>query len=123
MEFKNESAKEVVVSYIRSLDNQDFGVAEGYLSNDIKIRGPDGEAFSNPPEFIEMLRKHHGKYVVKKVFVDRDDVCLLYDYTLPHARAFMCSWYRVREGKITSIQTIFDPRVFSSAADKQTSKL
>lgn len=121
METKNESAKDVVLSYIRGLDSHDFAVAKGYLNDDIKIRGPDGEAFSDPAEFIEMLQKHRGKYDVKKVFVDGDDVCLLYDYVAPHASAFMCSWYQVREGKITSIQTIFDPRAFSSAADKHSS--
>ncbi len=118
MESKNENAKDVVMSYIKALDNRDYGIAESYLNSTIRVKGPAGEGFNNPKEFIEMLQRYQGKYEVKKIFVDEEDVCLLYDFATPRASVFMCSWYQVREMKIASIQTVFDPRPFSSTTDK-----
>jgi SnoaL-like protein len=111
MESKAE-AKEVVLSYIRALDRQEYDAAQGYLLDGIRIKGPAGESFGKPKEFIDMLRMYRGKYDVKKVFADGDDVCLLYNLATPAATIFMCSWYQVKDGKIVSIQTVFDPRPF-----------
>lgn len=119
MESKNDNAKEVVLSYIRALDSRDYRAAEGFLNNSIRVKGPAGEGFNNPKQFLEMLQKYQGKYDVKKVFVDGDDVCLLYDFVTPGTRVFMCSWYGVKDGKIASIQTVFDPRPFSTTPNKQ----
>lgn len=111
MESKND-AMEVVLSYIRALDNQEYDNVGGFLSKGIRIKGPAGESFAKPGEFIEMLRSYKGKYDVKKTFADGDDVCLLYDLATPVGTAFMCSWYQVNDRKITSITTIFDPGAF-----------
>lgn len=116
MESRNESALEIVLSYINALDRHDYRAAEGYLNNSIRVKGPAGEGFNNPKEFIEMLRKFPGKYDMKKVFVDKDDVCLLYEFATHGTNVIMCSWYQVNDGKIASIQTIFDPRAFSTVA-------
>jgi hypothetical protein len=62
-----------------------------------------------------MMEKQRGRYEIKKIFVDGDDVCLLYDFVTEKATAFFCSWYQVKDGKIGSIQTIFDPRAFAAA--------
>ncbi len=115
-------AIEVVVSYIHALDKQEYDAAQGYLTDGIRIKGPAGETFGKPKEFIEMLRQYRGKYDVKKVFTDGDDVCLLYELAMPAATVFMCSWYQVKEGKITSIQTVFDPRPFGPPPGKNASQ-
>lgn len=119
MESKS-SAKDVILSYIEALDGQNYGAAVIYLNDGIRIEGPSGESFSKPKEFIEMLRLYRGKYNVKKVFVDGDDVCLLYDLATPAATVFMCSWYQVKDGKIASIKTVFDPRPFAPPPDKKS---
>ena len=105
-------SKETVMSYIRALDGQDYDGALKYLHDRVRIRGPAGETFGKPLDFIEMLRKYHGRYDVKKVFSDEDDVCVLYDLKTTGPTVFMSSWYQVRDGKIVSIQTVFDPRAF-----------
>ncbi len=118
METKKNNAKEVVLSYIKALDGQDYEAAEKYLNDNIRINGPAGEAFRKPKEFIEMLRQYRGKYDLKKVFADGDDVCLLYNLATPAATFFMSSWYQVKEGKISFIQTVFDPRPFGPPPGK-----
>ncbi len=73
----------------------------------VHIKGPGGESFSNPNEFIGMLKQYRGKYDLKKVFVDGEDVCVIYDYITSMGKAIMCSWYLLKAGKINFIQTIF----------------
>lgn len=107
-----KDARAVVLSYIRALDSQDYATAGSHLNDNVRIVGPSGETFRKPREFIDMLRSFRGKYDVKKVFTDRDDVCLLYDLVTPAATVFMCSWYQVKSAKIASIRTVFDPRPF-----------
>jgi len=46
------------------------------------------------------------------VFVDGDDVCVLYDLATVGPTVFMSSRYQVKEGRIASIQTVFDPKLF-----------
>ena len=108
---KNQS-EATVVSYIRALDAQRYEEALGLLHDKVRIKGPAGESFGKPLEFIEMLRKYRGKYDVKKVFVDGDDVCVLYELSTTGSTVFMSSWYKVENGRIVSIQSVFDPRAF-----------
>jgi hypothetical protein len=55
---------------------------------------------------------------VRKIFVDGDDVCVLADLSIarvPGVRLFGCGWFQLKEGKIVSICTIFDPRPLAQA--------
>jgi hypothetical protein len=113
MQAMNDS-KELVLSYIKALDAQDYNQAVSYLSEKVRIMGPDGESFQNPSEFVGMLRKYRGKYDVKKVFSDGNDICLIYEFSAGNAKTMMCSWYKVGDRKIVWIQTIFDPKPFNT---------
>ncbi len=107
------------MSYIESLDGQRYETALELLHDEVRIRGPAGETFGKPLDFIEMLRKYRGKYDVKKVFVDGDDVCVLYDLRTTGPTVFMSSWYQVKDGKIVSIHTVFDPRAFGPRPEQK----
>jgi SnoaL-like domain len=108
-------ARETVMSYIKAMDVRDYAAARNYLGDNVRVKGPGGEAFRSPDEFLKMMQQQRGKYDIKKVFVDGSDVCVLYDFVTPKVAVFFCSWYQVNDGKITSIQTVFDPRAFTAA--------
>jgi len=110
--------KEIVLAYIEALDRHDWPTAGKHLAANIHIKGPAGEAFRNVDEFLSMMEKQAGKYDIKKIFVDGNDVCLLYDFSTKTVSTFFSSWYQVKDGKIVSIQTVFDPRVFSAPQTK-----
>ena len=112
--------KDVVMSYIKALDGRQYEAALEHLHDKVRIRGPAGETFGKPLDFIEMLRKYLGRYDVKKVFVDGDDVCVLYDLKTTGPTVSMSSWYQVKDGKIISIQTVFDPRAFGPPPGQAT---
>lgn len=63
--------------------------------------------------------KRRRKYGMKRIFVDGDDVCLLYDFVTRAVTTFFASCYKVKDGKIISIQTVFDPRPFAAMQDKR----
>lgn len=108
------AARETVMSYIEAMGNRDYATVRNYLSDSVRVKGPSGEAFRSPDEFLKMMQQQSGKYDVKKVFADGGDVCVLYNFITPKVTTFFCSWYQVNDGKITSIQTVFDPRAFAA---------
>lgn len=110
----SESGEKVVLSYIDALDKGKYDVAVKLISDEVRIMGPAGEDFGKPKDFLDMLKSHSGKYDVKRMFVDGNEVCLLYDFVTPQGRVYMSSWYKVENGKIEFIRTIFDPSVFTS---------
>jgi hypothetical protein len=109
MDQNDVEPKEVVMSYIEALDNQRYEKAAGLLDDDVRIRGPAGENFGKPLDFVRMLRAYRSKYDVKKVFADGEDVCVLYDLIIGGSAVYTSSWYQVKHGKIVSVDTIFDP--------------
>jgi len=109
------TAREIVMSYIAAMDKRDYAAVRNHLQESVFIKGPAGEAFRSPDQFLKMMEKQRGRYDIKKVFVDGDDVCLLYDFVTEKVTAFFCSWYQINNGRIASIQTIFDPRAFAGA--------
>ncbi|OWP55832.1 MAG: hypothetical protein B2I17_09095 [Thermoplasmatales archaeon B_DKE] len=111
-----QTSERVVMAYIKAMDEHRYDAAEELLDQNIKIYGPAGEGFGGPKGFISMMRKFPGRYDLKKMFVDRDDVCLLYDFGMEGKSVYMSSWYKVRNGKIEFIRTIFDPRAFDDPA-------
>jgi hypothetical protein len=111
----SQGARDAVTSYIKALGERNYPAARRYLGDNVRVKGPGGEAFRSPDEFLKMMEQQHGRYDIKKVFVDGTDVCLLYDFITPKVTTFFCSWYRVEDGKISSIQTVFDPRAFAAA--------
>ncbi len=110
--------RDIVMSYIKALDSQHYDEALVRLHDKVRIRGPAGETFGKPLDFIEMLKKYRGKYDIKKVFADGDDVCVIYDLKTTGPTVFMSSWYQVKDGKIVSVQSIFDPRAFGPPPER-----
>jgi len=108
----SSNAKEIVLSYINAMYGHDYDSVRSYLSDSVKVIGPTGENFRSPDEFIAMMRKQPGKYELKKAFVDGNDVCLLYDFVTSTFRTFFSSWYKVKDGKIVFIHTVFDTKAF-----------
>lgn len=106
------NSKDIVLSYIEAMYSGKYDLVKTYLADSVRVIGPSGENFRSPEEFIAMMRKQGGKYELKKTFVDGNDVCLLYDFVTPSFRTFFSSWYKVKDGKIIFIHTVFDTKAF-----------
>jgi len=100
-----------------AMARDDWKGARGFLADRIDFVGPFDE-FSEPEDYLAALQKLHPiveRVDLHKMFVDGDDVCLLYDLAThsPAGTAFIAEWHHVRGGKIDRIRVVFDPRPFA----------
>jgi hypothetical protein len=103
------NTKDVVMSCIEALNNEQFKLASNYMSDDMVFSGV--LVTRNGAEaYMKDMEKMKLKYNVKKTFVDGDDVCILSDLTMSGITLFCCSWYHVKNNKINSLRVVFDPR-------------
>lgn len=112
------TAVETVQAFMHAMEKGDFGAARKCLADDLSFRGPL-ETFAAPEPYLESLKKLHHiveRVDIKKMFVDGDDVCLLYDMVTktPAGTAFIAEWHQVKGGKIRAIRVVFDARPFAA---------
>ncbi|HKA05248.1 MAG TPA: nuclear transport factor 2 family protein [Acidimicrobiales bacterium] len=95
----------------------DFATARHLLHDDVSFQGPI-DRFDSADAYVAALRGL--SQIVKgaeqqKVFVDGDDVCVIYDLvTGPVAASPTAEWYHVRDGKISAVRVFFDARPFAA---------
>lgn len=111
------NAAETVHAFMRAMEKGDFAAARNCLADDLSFHGPL-ETFAAPEPYLESLKKLHHiveRVDVKKMFVDGEDVCLLYDMVTktPAGTAFIAEWHQVKDGKIRAIRVVFDARPFA----------
>src|SRR5579871_6262815 len=111
-------ALHVVQEYMQAIGRGDTASARKCMHSDFWFKGPI-DTFRAPEPYLEALAKLHKivkRVEMKKVFVDRPDVCALYDLVTntPAGTAFVAEWYRVKEDRIASIQVVFDARPFAA---------
>jgi hypothetical protein len=90
--------------------------ARALVHDDVSFEGPI-DSFSDADSYIASLRQLAQIMIgaaKQKVFVDGDDVCVIYDLkTMPVPSSRTCEWYRVRDGKVASVSVVFDARPFA----------
>ena len=111
------NAKETVLGFQQAMGKGDWKGARGFLANDLNFVGPF-ESFSKADDYMAALQKLHHiveRVEPKKMFVDGEDVCMLYDMVTnpPAGTAFISEWYKVNAGKISAVRVVFDARPFA----------
>jgi ketosteroid isomerase-like protein len=106
----------VAEAFFDAWTSKDFERARSLLHDDLSFVGPI-ESFTDADSYVASLRQLSGIVTgaeKQKVFVDGDDVCVIYDLkTEPVPSSRTCEWYRVRAGKIASVSVVFDARPFA----------
>ena len=109
-------AAQVADGFFTAWTAKDFTRARSLLHDDVSFEGPL-ESFSDADSYLASLQQLSGIVTgaeTQKVFVDGDDVCVIYDLkTAPVPRSRTCEWYHVRDGKIASVSVVFDARPFA----------
>ena len=114
----NTSANEIVESYRAALGQGDFATARTLMQDDMTFQGPL-DTFNTAGEYLESLKRLASiiqRIDLKKVFVDGDDVCVLYEMVTntPAGTAFIAEWYQVKGGKIAALRAVFAARPFAA---------
>jgi len=103
-------AGQVVLSFIKALNAEDFVSAKNYVKENLSFEGVMGSRHGAAAYFKDMEHMKF-KYEVRKFFVNGDDVAVFYDINMGAGKnIFSAGWYHLEEGKIASFKVIFDPR-------------
>src|SRR5215470_14591292 len=100
---KMANAGQVVQGFMGAMGKGDFSAARKLLHDNLSFRGPI-DAFDKPEPYLEALNKLQPivqRIDVKKMFVDGNDVCMLYDMVTnsPAGTAFVAEWMHVKGDK------------------------
>ena len=114
----NTSAFEVVESYRTALGMGDFAAARNLMHDDMVFEGPI-DTFDKADDYLAANKRLSSiiqRIDLKKIFVDGNDVCVLYNMVTntPAGTAFIAEWYQVNGGKIAYIRAVFDARPFAA---------
>jgi hypothetical protein len=109
-------AAQVAEEFFDAWTSKDFERARTLVHDDLSFEGPI-DRFSDADSYLASLQQL-GNIVTgvekQKVFVDGDDVCVIYDLkTAPVPSSRTCEWYRLRDGRIASVSVVFDARPFA----------
>ena len=100
------------------MNNHDYKAARMFLNDDFSSVTPM-DSYEVPEQFLEDAAGTNATYEVRKVFSDGDDVCILFDTSMPMHAIFTCGWYHVEGGKIDSIRLVFDASPFANMNDRE----
>ena len=114
----NPGANEIVESYRAALGKGDFASARNLMQDNMIFEGPI-DTFNKADDYLESTKRLASiiqRINLKKIFVDADDVCVLYEMVTntPAGTAFIAEWYQVKVGKIAYIRAVFDARPFAA---------
>jgi hypothetical protein len=115
-------AKQVALEYIEACGRKDYDTVSRLLSPSLTFVGP-GNSLTGSAPYLAVLRRLGpvwSRSDVKKVFVDGDEVCVIYDFVTdtPAGAVPIVEWLRVQHGQIASVTLFFDRVAFKPAADE-----
>jgi limonene-1,2-epoxide hydrolase len=106
---KSTNAGEVVIAFLKAMNNEDFKTARQYARDDMQFVGVMGSR-NGADVYFQDMEKMKFKYEIKRLFTDGDDVSVFYDINMGDKTIFSSGWYHIIDGRINSIKVIFDPR-------------
>ena len=102
--------KEVVLSFINALNEENFDAARKLLNRSFSFEGPLGER-EGADVYVNDMKKMKFKYDIDTVFENKNEVCLIYDINMGNGKSIRtCGIYRLEDAKLSSLQVLFDPR-------------
>jgi limonene-1,2-epoxide hydrolase len=109
--FNTMEPKDVVISFLMAMNQEDFQEARTYVNDDLRFVGVMGSRDGADAYFRDMEHMKF-KYDIRKVFQDEEtsEVCIFYDINMSGKTIFSCGWYKVTNDKIDNFRVLFDPR-------------
>ena len=114
--------KSIALAYIDACARKDFDALPSLLAPDMTFAGP-GNALTGAEPYLAVLRRIGAVWVrsdVKKVFVDGNEVCVIYDFVTdtPAGAVPTVEWLSIEDGRVGSVRLFFDRVTFKPAADE-----
>lgn len=118
----SQSPREVAVAYIEACGRKDLEGVAALLAPEVHFVGP-GNQLTGADRYLAVLRRLGPVWEssdLKHVFVDGDDVCVIYDFVTNTAAGAVpiAEWLEIRDGKVAAVRLIFDRLTFKPASDE-----
>jgi ketosteroid isomerase-like protein len=111
-EIMTTDKKTLALAYLDAVGRQQYDKVEALLAPDLQFKGP-AMTRTSAQDFIGALKRlaaiHRGNEV-KRVFVDGDDVCVIYDFVTDTTAGALATveWLRFDGGRIRAIDLYYD---------------
>jgi hypothetical protein len=109
--------RQIVDRYYAAWASKDLPAVRSLLHDDLSFHGPI-DTFNNADDYLASIQQLFA--IVKgveprKMFVDGQDACTIYDLitATPAGTAPVAEWVTVKGDKIATIRVFFDARPFS----------
>ena len=104
--------KTLTLEYLNAVGNHQCEKAEALMAPDLQFRGP-ARTLTSAAEYVAALKRLGAVHVrndVKRVFVDGDEVCVIYDFVTdtPAGAVPTIEWLRFDGDRIRSIDLYYD---------------
>jgi ketosteroid isomerase-like protein len=103
----------IATTCLEAWSTGDFATVRSLLREDVTLDSPLGSAGgveASVNQMIDWAQQVSGTER-RKIFVDGDDVCIMYDLITVSAGTVPTSdWYHIEDGKIDSVRAYFDSR-------------
>jgi hypothetical protein len=117
-----QDPKHIALAYIEACSSKNFPALADLLAPNVAFAGP-GNAVTGAEPYTAIIRRLAPIWVrsdIKKVFVDGNDVAVVYDFVTSTAAGSLAivEWLKIAEGRVASIQLLFDRVAFKPAGDE-----
>jgi hypothetical protein len=114
--------KQLALEYLSACANKSYPQVERLLAPDVRFVSTANDV-TGAQEYLAVLRRLGPIWLrsdVKRVFVEGDEVCALYDFVTdsPAGAVPIVEWLVFREGKIASVTLVFDRVAFRPASEE-----
>jgi hypothetical protein len=108
----SSEARRVGTTHVEAMGRKDFAAMEKQFAADVAFKGPGGAL--NGRETVLDAYRRLGPILerndVRKILVDGDDVCVIYDFVTdtPGGAIATVEWLQLVDGRIRAIWLLFD---------------
>jgi hypothetical protein len=108
----NKDRKSLAIEYLNAVGKHQFDKVEALLAPDIQFRGPAviRTSVGDLVGAFKRLAAIHVRNDLKRVFVDGDEVCIIYDFVTdtPAGPLATVEWLRFEGDRIRSVDLYYD---------------
>jgi ketosteroid isomerase-like protein len=104
--------KQLALAYLEAVARQQYDKVAGFLAPDLRFRGP-AMTYTSAGDFLGALKRLaaiHVRNDVKRVFVDGEHVCVIYDFVTDTTAGALpaVEWLQFDGGRISSVDLYYD---------------
>lgn len=113
---------EIVKALEGAINHGEFALARSFLNDDLLYAGPFGEKVGRESYLSDIIRLKIT-FRTSQLIADGDNVAAVYEVILAGLTTPALGWFGIRDGKVSSLRTAFDPRPIVMLLESQSASV